>query len=156
MTGHDVVAEARLWLGTPYRHQAHVRGIGSDCIGLIGGVALELGLPSGRAWANDPEVKGYGKTPDPDMLLSACERHLVPIDDAALGDIYLMAWEDRPRHFAILSQPGYVIHAYALLRRVVETPITGEWREGVTWQSLIVSAWRYREVVGSADLVGVA
>ncbi len=33
-----VVAEARLWLGTPYRHQGSLRGIGCDCLGLVRGV----------------------------------------------------------------------------------------------------------------------
>ena len=27
-----VVAEPRRWLGTPYRHQASVRGEGADCL----------------------------------------------------------------------------------------------------------------------------
>jgi len=33
-----VVAEARRWIGTPYRHQATVRGAGADCLGLVRGV----------------------------------------------------------------------------------------------------------------------
>ena len=33
-----VVAEARRWVGTPYRHQASVRGAGADCLGLVRGV----------------------------------------------------------------------------------------------------------------------
>ena len=37
-----VVDAARLWLGTPYVHQASVRGSGSDCLGLIRGVWRDL------------------------------------------------------------------------------------------------------------------
>ena len=33
---------ARKWLGTPYRHQASLRGEGADCLGLIRGVWREL------------------------------------------------------------------------------------------------------------------
>ena len=33
-----LVAEARAWLGTPYRHQAALRGVGCDCLGLVRGV----------------------------------------------------------------------------------------------------------------------
>lgn len=33
-----VVAEARDWIGTPYRHQASVKHAGCDCLGLIRGV----------------------------------------------------------------------------------------------------------------------
>ena len=35
VTGQDVVAEARRWLGTPWRHQARLRGVGVDCGGLV-------------------------------------------------------------------------------------------------------------------------
>jgi len=34
----EVVAAARAWLGTPYRHRASVRGAGCDCLGLLRGV----------------------------------------------------------------------------------------------------------------------
>ena len=37
-----IVAAARGWLGTPYRHQASVRGEGADCLGLVRGVWREL------------------------------------------------------------------------------------------------------------------
>lgn len=33
-----IVAEARAWLGTPYRHQASLKGVGADCLGLVRGV----------------------------------------------------------------------------------------------------------------------
>ena len=33
-----IVSEARRWLGTPYRHQASVMGVGADCLGLLRGV----------------------------------------------------------------------------------------------------------------------
>ncbi|MFY8139958.1 MAG: peptidase P60, partial [Caulobacter sp.] len=37
-----IVAAARGWLGTPYRHQASVKGVGCDCLGLVRGVWREL------------------------------------------------------------------------------------------------------------------
>ncbi len=33
-----IVAEATSWLGTPYRHQASLKGVGCDCLGLLRGV----------------------------------------------------------------------------------------------------------------------
>ncbi len=38
-TPDDVIAEARTWLGTPWHHQASVKGVGCDCIGFVRGVA---------------------------------------------------------------------------------------------------------------------
>ena len=33
-----IVAEARAWIGTRYCHQASVKGVGCDCLGLVRGV----------------------------------------------------------------------------------------------------------------------
>ena len=33
-----IIAEARAWIGTPYRHQARCKGVGCDCLGLVRGV----------------------------------------------------------------------------------------------------------------------
>jgi NlpC/P60 family putative phage cell wall peptidase len=53
-----IVAEARSWIGTPYRHQASLKGVGCDCLGLVRGVwrALygeepERMPPYSRDWA---------------------------------------------------------------------------------------------------------
>ncbi len=37
-----IVAAARAWVGTPYHHQASVKGAGCDCLGLIRGIWREL------------------------------------------------------------------------------------------------------------------
>ena len=36
------VASARGWLGTPYHHQASLKGVGCDCLGLLRGVWREV------------------------------------------------------------------------------------------------------------------
>jgi NlpC/P60 family putative phage cell wall peptidase len=38
ITRPTIVAETRAWLGTPYRHQASLKGVGCDCLGLVRGV----------------------------------------------------------------------------------------------------------------------
>jgi hypothetical protein len=43
-----LVAEARRWLGTPFRHQGRIRGEGVDCIGLVLEPARALGLTESR------------------------------------------------------------------------------------------------------------
>lgn len=145
-----VAAEALDWCETPYRHGQHAKGIGCDCIGLVGGVGLALGFASAKRWAADGACKGYGAQPDPLMLLSACAQHLAPIkiSDAEVGDILMMRFREEPHHFSIITRyrPLYITHAYRLARKVCETPIDGEWKDGVPWRRLIVGAWRYKEV----------
>ena len=41
-SGETVVRAARGWIGTPYHHQASVKGVGTDCLGLVRGVWREL------------------------------------------------------------------------------------------------------------------
>ena len=36
--GAEIVEKARIWLNTPYLHQASRRGAGCDCLGLLRGV----------------------------------------------------------------------------------------------------------------------
>src|SRR4051812_32701629 len=38
LTRAAIVAEARDWIGTRYRHQASLKGVGCDCLGLVRGV----------------------------------------------------------------------------------------------------------------------
>jgi cell wall-associated NlpC family hydrolase len=37
-----IVALAREWLGTPYHHQASLKGVGTDCVGLVRGIWREV------------------------------------------------------------------------------------------------------------------
>lgn len=128
-----VVDAARGWLGTPYRHQASVRGDGADCLGLIRGVWREL-------IGTEPEVPGpYG--PDwaevggEETLLAAARRWLteIPLEQAAAGDVLLfrMAAGCPAKHCAILSDTTgpepRMIHAY-WGRSVVESWMGSWWR----------------------------
>ena len=47
----DIVAAARSLIGTPFRHQARLPGVGIDCLNLIGEVGMEEFLR--RAKTND-------------------------------------------------------------------------------------------------------
>ena len=140
-----VVAAARGWLGTPYRHQASVRGEGADCLGLIRGVWCELVgvepelLPPYRPdWA---EVGGE------ETLLAAARRWLVeiPVPAARAGDVVLfrMAPGCPVKHCAILSDmtgtEPRMIHAY-WGRAVVES-----WM-GVWWRRRLVAAFNWPAV----------
>lgn len=145
ITRTQVVTAARGWLGTPWKHQASVKAVGADCIGLVGGVALEVGLAEAKAWAADPKCKGYGRAPDPSMLLLACDMYLerIAIGAAKPADILLFKNDGgvHPQHFAIVSEPGYIIHAFAQSRKVAENRLDD------AWKSRIVRAYRYRGII---------
>lgn len=144
MTAGDdrIVATARLWLGTPYRHQASVKGEGADCLGLVRGVWREVvgeepeAVPAYSAdWA---EVGGR------ELLLEAAGRRLTPVaaGEMAPGDVLLfrMTPAAAVKHCAILSavtgpEPR-MIHAY-WGRAVVESWM-GDW-----WRRRLAAVFRF-------------
>lgn len=141
-TREQIVAEARRWLGTRWHHQASLRGVGTDCIGLIVGVARALGIKEAAQFDACDWIAGYGREPDPEMLRRACSVFLVPCRTPCPGDILLLRFLGEPQHFALVSAPDYMIHAYAQARRVVENRIDD------VWGGRIVGAYSYRGLDG--------
>jgi len=129
----EIVAAARGWLGTPYRHQASCKGAGCDCLGLIRGVWREvLGPEPERAPAYTPD---WAEATGEERLLDAAHRLMsrVPEHAARAGDILLFRMIARgpAKHVGILVSDGLdqgrVIHAYSG-HGVCETRLTGPWR----------------------------
>lgn len=113
ITREAIVAEATSWLGTPYRHQASLKGVGCDCLGLLRGAWRAF-------YEHEPEaMPAY--TPDwaeargAETLAQAAGRHLVaiPIDEAGAGDVLLFRWRTNlpAKHAAILVDVDHFIHA---------------------------------------------
>ena len=126
---HAILAEAREWIGTPYQHQASVKGAGCDCLGLIRGVwrALYGGEPE-SAPAYTPD---WAERAGEETLLAAAQRHLqeLPIAQASPGDVLLfrMDAQSPAKHAAILDEAGRLIHAY-WGRAVVRSRFAPWWR----------------------------
>lgn len=143
-TRSQIVDEARSWLGTPEHHQAHLKGVGCDCIGLILGVGLAFQMPEAIAFINDIRYRGYGRPPNPRLMIEACDTYLdrIQVNEALPGDIPMGRVEKEPQHFGILSSidPIYMIHAYSQVGRVVENRIDENWR------AKIVRMYRYRGI----------
>mgnify|MGYP001157941302 CR=1 FL=1 len=131
VTREAVVAAARGWLGTPYLHQASLRGAGCDCLGLLRGVWREvMGVEPERPGPYSPDWAEAGAGDD---LVAAARRHLVEIElaDAGPGDVLLFRWRAGlpVKHVAILSAPGIIIHAHDGIA-VTEVPL-GLWRRRI-------------------------
>lgn len=130
----DIIAQARTWLGTPFHHQARLKGKGCDCLGLVVGVVDELGLKdaSGVALAAYDEVT-YSRQPDGAYLTEKLTGLLaeVPVAEARAGDLALFKVRENPQHLAILTDyEGTLgmIHCFAPARKVVEHRLDDEWK----------------------------
>ena len=142
-----IVAAARRWRGTPYRHQASVRGEGADCLGLIRGVWRELFGPEPEP--PPPYRPDWAEVGGEESLLAAARRWLseIPVGRARAGDVVLfrMTPGAPAKHCAILSAGRLdgsgsdgpkMIHAY-WGRSVVESWM-GPW-----WRTRLVAAFAW-------------
>ena len=141
MTADDIVAAARGWIGTPYRHQGALRGIGCDCLGLVRGLWREL-------HGGEPEVPGpyapdWAEATREERMAEGARRHLREIapDAARPGDILLFRWREGlpAKHAAILATHGHMIHAHDGAA-VAEVAFTHWWRRHLAF------AFRFREL----------
>ncbi|AMY69688.1 peptidase [Frigidibacter mobilis] len=139
MTGASaerIVAAARGWIGTPYRHQASVRGGGADCLGLLRGVWREV-------YGDEPEpvpayTADWSEPAREERLWAAARRHLreCPAGAAARpGEVLLfrMRAGSVAKHLGILSRAGEsaaFIHAYSG-HAVLESPLSDPWQRRI-------------------------
>lgn len=129
-----IVAEARSWIGTPYRHQASLKGAGADCLGLIRGVYRVFCGPEKEPIT--PYSPNWAEETGQETLRDAARRHLVEIDAAPLrdGDVILIRVRDRgpAKHAAIASGPDTIIHAYDR-HAVAENALPAAWRRRIAY-----------------------
>lgn len=112
-----VIAIARGWIGTPYRHQASTRGAGCDCLGLARGVwrALHGAEPTELP----PYTRDWGEAGAREVLADAARRFLIEVPVSQAGEGSLILFRMRPgapaKHCGILIETGSsptFIHAY--------------------------------------------
>lgn len=126
-TDREILVESvRTWIDVPYRDKGRNRH-GIDCIGLLLVAAKDVGLTT-------YDTVDYPRRPNPRDFLRGMKSHLdrIPKSDAGHGDIMVFAEPKSPCHVGILdvnaSGTVYVIHAYALARKVIREPLTSDRR----------------------------
>ena len=144
-TRADLIAEARSWIGTPWRHQAAIKGVGADCVGFVRGAAEPF-------VGEIPITADYTTTwqlyrAEPRMYREFAARcQEVSLDRIKPGDILLFGFGKGPAHHcgyaAPQASPGEVvttspsgiapenlriIHCYREAGAVVEQDLTEWW-----------------------------
>lgn len=128
----EMVRVARSWIGTPYHHQASVRGIGADCLGLLRGVWRDV-------YGTDAETppaytRDWAEAAGREDLIAGAERHLSPIAIEAIrpGDVLLFRL--RPglpaKHVGLLATDKTFIHAFEGAR-ACEVALGSWWRRRI-------------------------
>lgn len=131
-TADAVLAEAATWLGTPYRHQGTMKGVGCDCLGLIRGIWRAV-------YGREPELPGP-YTPDwaeagvGDRLIEAARRHCTekPVAQAFAGDLVVFRWRPHhaAKHLGILMEGETFLHAYEG-HEVTVSALVPQWRRRI-------------------------
>jgi NlpC/P60 family putative phage cell wall peptidase len=133
------VAAARGWSGTPYHHQAAVKGAGCDCLGLIRGVYAEV-------MGHEPETppaysRDWAEMRGEETLIDAAHRHLLRVPVVRTGrpgDVLIF----RMKKGAIAKHAGIVTQARdGELLRMIHA------QEGVGVAEINLSPWWTRRIV---------
>ncbi|MDH4440233.1 MAG: NlpC/P60 family protein [Rhizobium sp.] len=102
-----VLGLAETWIGTPYRHQGAMKGVGCDCLGLVRGIWREL-------YGEEPEAvpayaPDWAERSGEERLLAAAGRHFFAVasfEESLAGDLVLFRF--RPgmaaKHAGILAR----------------------------------------------------
>jgi NlpC/P60 family putative phage cell wall peptidase len=137
----DIAALARAWLGTPYRHQASLKGVGCDCLGLVRGVYAEAcGRP---AEAPPPYSRDWAEAAGCETMIEAAARHLARVEpaDARPGDVLIFRLRAgaMAKHAAIMSSANGMIHA------VEGAPVCEVWLTR-WWRRRIAAVFRFTDL----------
>ena len=119
-----IVAEARTWLGVPWRHQGRSRA-GVDCAGLVVLVARALELA-------DHDSTAYGRRAQGQGFVEHFRGHMdgIAVTQAKPGDVLVFADQTYPCHCGFLTERlgrPHLLHAHATRRQVIEESYAGEW-----------------------------
>jgi NlpC/P60 family putative phage cell wall peptidase len=142
MADHEISVLARGWLRTPYQHQASLKNVGCDCLGLVRGIWRErFGEEPELPPAYSPDWAEAGLE---EALAQAGKRHLIEIPPLvfAEGDVLLFRWKPHlpAKHCGIATSRSTMIHAQDGFS-VSEVPLN-KW-----WLNRLAFAFRFPESV---------
>lgn len=133
----EIIAAARGWIGTPYLHQASLKGVACDCLGLLRGVWRELeGAEPQTIPAYSPDwAEATGK----ETLYAGIAHHAreIPLEEIGAGDIALfrIVASGPAKHCGVVAEKNgrlTLIHARQN-KRVSEEPFSAFWKKKLAY-----------------------
>ncbi len=139
-----IVSAARGWIGTPYHHQASLKGAGCDCLGLIRGIWRELlGAEPERL---PPYSRDWGDATGAEPLLRAAFKHLtsVAVADAEAGDVLVFRMQAGvAKHAGVLAEGSLTPRGAARFIHSQEGLGVTEAAMGLWWRRRAVAAFKF-------------
>lgn len=126
-----ILSECQKWIGTPYIHQASLRGVGADCLGLVRGIWRHL-------YGNEPETvpaysSDWGEVSGEETIIDAAKRNFELVTKKARpADLLVFRWRSGAiaKHVGILSHNEKFVHAYEGAG-VVQTSLSKHWKNRI-------------------------
>lgn len=135
----EIIVAVRDCVGTRFRAQGRLKGVGLDCVG----VALVAARAAGITVPNLPAYR-LGETEANVLDTLLLRLGLINQSQGAPGDLWVFAPDVQRRHLAIqtnLAEPKIAslsfVHAHAGVGTVVEAPAMADW--------IAMSIWRFPE-----------
>ncbi len=123
----EVAQKALEFLGTPYHHQAKVKGLGVDCGQLILAVAQELNLVSPTMRVTNYSTEWHLHNTEEKMLNMLEQFNCVEKTTLEVGDIVCFKFGRVCSHLGIYLGDGQFIHARIDQGKVVINSLSGDW-----------------------------
>lgn len=133
MTPEDIIAAARLAIGTPFRHQGRSVGRALDCAGLVIHVVRTLEI-------DHQDRTDYPRRPHNNELQAQLDLqdNLDKVSGPPqAGDILLMRFGREPQHLAIFTGAN-IIHSWQQAGKVCEHILDP------VWKARIVAIYRFK------------
>jgi NlpC/P60 family putative phage cell wall peptidase len=131
LTRDEIITEARQWIGSEWQHQASLKGVACDCIGLIRGCHAELtGKPLAESVDYPRSAYYYCRE---EKLYPELKKYMeeIPLEEAQPGDVLTFATKTRfpDHHVGILSHNGFFVHACGDIgvQKVIESRLDDRW-----------------------------
>lgn len=121
-----IVEDALLWIGTKFGHQKRTRGLSTDCVGVLIGLARGRGLDK---LVGFDDFRAYARRPDGNKMKQLLDIFMdrIPISNALPGDAYHMAFDNNPQHIAIVMPENQILHASSDFGKVVMHRLDSKW-----------------------------
>ena len=121
----NIIDAARSLVDVKYRHGGRSR-FSVDCAGMLVVVAEEVGY-------SHIDVPSYSKFPEGEQLLKILESNLdrtagPPFTPGRVVAFWIDEGTCHPQHLGLVSEKQTLIHAYAVMKKVVEVPLDQYWR----------------------------
>ena len=128
----NIITEARSWIGTPYQHQARLKGVGVDCAMMIADICLTLNLITKEQLKMIPPYPATWHVTDDKPILTDLMKEFgckqINRYDYQPGDVLVFKVGRVPSHLAILTDQNTMIHAQGgTINKVTECSFSASW-----------------------------